>query len=60
MLNEIFDFEKKFITRMKISTADFKKSGMYLYLRARMLDRWELLNKINTYPNMLKPLKVNS
>ncbi len=60
MLNEIFDFEKKIITRMKINTEDFKKSGMYLYLRARMLERWELLNKINTYPNMLKPLKVNS
>jgi len=58
MLHQMFDFEKEIINRTKKSKEDFEKSGMYLYLRTKMLERWEILNKFYTYPNMLKPLKV--
>ena len=58
MIDEIFDFEKKFINRNGINIVLFKKSIMYLYMRSRMIERWEVLNKYNTYPNMLKSLKI--
>ncbi len=60
MLNETFDFEKNIITRMKIHTEEFKKLEMFLYLRTKLIERWEILNKYHTYPNMLKPLKIKN
>ena len=59
MLNEMFDFEKKIAEQTKISPEKFIKSGSYLYLRSGMIERWNTLNKFNTYPNMLTPLKIN-
>ena len=59
MLNEMFDFEKKIAQQTKISPEKFIKSGSYLYLRSGMIERWNTLNKFNTYPNMLTPLKIN-
>jgi hypothetical protein len=58
MIDEIFDFEKQFIKRTEINKNEFKKSAMFLYMRTRMIERWEVLNKFNTYPNMLKYLKI--
>ena len=58
MIDEIFDFEKQFIKRTELNKNEFKKSAMYLYMRTRMIERWEVLNKFNTYPNMLKYLKI--
>jgi hypothetical protein len=60
MLCEIFDFEKDIINRAKINMKDFKKLEMFLYLRSKLLERWDTLNKFHTYPNMLKPLKIKS
>ena len=57
MLNEIFDFEEEIISRTKSDIKEFKKSEMFIYLRAKMIERWDVLKKFNTYPNMLKPLK---
>ena len=42
----------------KLSPNDFQKTGSFKYLRSGLLKRWELLNKENTYPNMLPKLDV--
>ena len=44
---------------LKIKKETFIKSGPFLYLRARLIDRWNVLNKTYTYPNLLQPLKIN-
>ena len=59
MLSEMFDFEKKIAEQKKISYTKFMKSGSYLYLRSGLIERWNTLNKFNTYPNILTPLKIN-
>ena len=59
MLNQMFDFEKKITQDTKVSSEKFMKSGPYLYLRSGMIERWNTLNKFNTYPKMLSPLKIN-
>ena len=43
----------------KINPEKFMKSGSYLYLRSGMIERWNTLKKFNTYPHMIKPLKLN-
>ena len=35
-----------------------KEHAHYLYLRAALKDRWEVLNSKGTYPNMIRPLEV--
>ena len=57
MLNEIFDFEQAIISSTKSDIKEFKKSAMFIYFRAKMIERWDVLSKLNTYPNMLRPLK---
>ena len=59
MLDQMFDFEKKIFQNKKMSIEKFMKSGPYLYLRSRMIERWNTLNKFHTYPNMLTPLKID-
>ena len=59
MLSKMFDFEKKIAEQKKIGHTKFMKSGSYLYLRSALIERWNTLNKFNTYPNMLTPLKIN-
>ena len=59
MLDQMFDFEKKIVMETKAHTEQFMKSGSYLYLRSGMIERWNTLNEFHTYPNMLKPLKIN-
>ena len=56
MINEVFDFEKKIINQLKINTEEFKKSEMFLYFRSILIERWNILNQNQTYPNMLKKL----
>ena len=60
MLNEAFGFEKAIINRMNINMEEFKNLEMFLYLRTKLIERWEILNKFHTYPDMLKPLKINN
>ena len=55
----MFDFEKKIAQNKKMDAEKFMKSGHYLYLRSGMIERWNILNKFHTYPNMLTPLKIN-
>ena len=59
MIDQMFDFEKKIIEKTKGSVENFMQSGSYLYLRSGMIERWNTLNKFNTYPKMLTPLKIN-
>ena len=59
MLDQMFDFEKKIAQHSMVNMEKFIKSGSYLYLRSGMIERWNTLNKLHTYPNMLVPLKIN-
>jgi len=36
----------------------FKHSGSYLFLRAGLLDRWDVLTEFKDYPYMLSPLEI--
>ena len=58
-LNKLFDFEKKIIQDTGMNAEKFMKTGSFLFLRSGMTERWNTLNKHNTYPNMLTPLKIN-
>ena len=57
-IDKMFDFEKKIAMQTNIASKQFMKSGNFLYLRSRMIERWNTLNNFNTYPEMLKPLKI--
>ena len=59
LLDELFDFEEKLIQTTNSDPETFKGSGSYLYLRAGLRDRWNVLDEHNDYPHMLKPLKIN-
>ncbi len=59
MLDQMFDFEKKIVMETKADAEQFAKSGSYLYLRSGMIERWNTLNEFHTYPNMIRPLKIN-
>ena len=59
LLDELFDFEEKLIQTANSDPETFKKSGSYLYLRAGLRDRWNVLDEHNDYPHMLKPLQIN-
>jgi len=59
MIDKMFDFEKKIIAQKEIKPDIYIKSGSYLYFRSCLIERWETLNESSTYPNMIKPLKIN-
>ena len=59
MLDKMFGFEIKMAQRMHKDAEQFMKSGYYSYLRSGLIDRWNMLAKWHTYPNMIKPLKIN-
>ena len=59
LMDNMFDFEIKMAQRMHKEAEQFMKSGYYLYLRSGLIDRWNMLAKHHTYPNMIKPLKIN-
>ena len=59
MLDQMFDFERKLAQQTKMNTEKFMKSGSYLYLRSGMIERWNTLNKLHTYPNMLALLNIH-
>ena len=58
MLDKMFDFEKTMMERTQLDSEQFMKSGSYLYLRSGLIERWNVLVEFNTYPNMIKPLKI--
>ena len=54
----MLDFEKVIAERTKVDCKKFVRSGHFLFLHSRMLERWKILNENNTYPEMIKPLKI--
>jgi tetratricopeptide (TPR) repeat protein len=58
MLDKMFDFEITMMERTQVGSEQFMKSGSYLYLRSGLIERWNVLVEFNTYPNMIKPLKI--
>ena len=59
MLEQMFDFEKTIVERTEVDPAQFMKSGSYLYLRSGLIERWNVLNKHRTYPNIIRPLQID-
>ena len=59
MLDEIFGFEKAIAERKQLDAEQLIKSGSYLYFRSGLINRWNVLFKFHTYPNMIKPLNIN-
>ena len=59
MLDRMFDFEITIMERTQVDSEQFMKSGSYLYLRSGLIERWNVLAEFNTYPNIIKPLKIN-
>ena len=58
MLNSLFDFERAIAKKMQVSCEKLIDSGSYLYLRSGLIERWNTLSKYQTYPNMVRPLKI--
>ena len=58
MLDQMLDFEKKIADKQKITNKRFMNSGSFLCLRSGLVDRWNTLDKMGSYPNMLKPLII--
>jgi hypothetical protein len=58
LIDEMFDFEKKFVAETEADPELFMKSGSYLYLRSGLVERWNTLSKFGTYPNMIIPLII--
>lgn len=52
MLNQIFDFEKVLVQKIKADTRQFTTSGAYQYLTACLIDRRNILDELETYPHM--------
>ena len=59
MLDDMFDSEKTIAEQTQVDPEDFMKSGSYLYLRSGLIERWNILNEFQTYPNMIAPLRIN-
>jgi hypothetical protein len=57
-LDETFDFEKKILDRVSHGIESVINSGSYVYLRSGLIERWNTLNMYQTYPGMIKPLKI--
>ena len=58
LLDEMMDFEEMMAERSNTDHGQFKRSGSYQLLRAGMVDRWDVLNELGDYPNMLELLSI--
>ena len=58
MLDQAFDFEENFLNENFSDPQKFKKSAAFLYIRRVLIDRWNLLSKAKTFPNMVNPMKI--
>jgi hypothetical protein len=50
--------EIKFAENNGLNRDELMKTGYYLYLRSGLVDRWNTLNELGDYPNMLDPLII--
>jgi hypothetical protein len=58
LLDDMLDFEKTLAERSNIDQDQFKRSNLYHFLRASLIDRWAVLNELGDYPHMLEPLAI--
>ena len=58
MIDEMFDFEKIMAEKMEMHFASFVNSGSYLYFRSCLIERWNTINTLGTYSNMIIPLNI--
>jgi hypothetical protein len=58
MIDEIFNFEQILAESMQMNSRAFANSESFLYLRSGLIERWNTLNEFQTYPGMIKPLKI--
>ena len=58
MLDQMFDFERTIVERTHNDPERFMKSGSYLFLRSSLIERWNTLDKFDTYPNMIERLEI--
>jgi tetratricopeptide (TPR) repeat protein len=58
LLEETMDFEKALMEKANIATEQFTANADYALLRASLIDRWNVLNALGDYPNMITPLDV--
>ncbi len=56
MLAEPFDFEHKISNGLILGKIDLERNASSKYLRNVLRDRWETLNAVGTYSNMIPPL----
>ena len=56
LLDQMFDFEKKIMEIKGMTPHEFMQSGPFKFLRSGLIDRWNTLNELGTYPHMIKPL----
>ncbi|MDB9834332.1 tetratricopeptide repeat protein, partial [Planktomarina temperata] len=59
MLDDMFDFERTIAEQTEVDPERFMKSGSYLNFRSGLIERWDILNEFQTYPNMIAPLRIN-
>ena len=55
MLDKMLDFEKTIAKRTHVKPEQFMQSGSYLFLRSVLIENWETLKKLGTYPHMIPP-----
>ncbi len=59
MMDDMFDFERTIAEQTEVDPEQLMKSGSYLNLRSGLIQRWNILNEFQTYPNMIAPLRIN-
>ena len=57
-IDTLFDFEKKLAQKLKITNEIYRESGYFKFLRSVLTSRLNLLREYETYPGLLKPLKI--
>ena len=58
LLDDLLDFEKTMAERSNLDHGQFKRNGNYQLLRAGLVERWEVLDELGDYPDMLEPLPI--
>lgn len=59
MIKQPFDFENDMNKLTNHNSDRLKQSGPFKYLRTHLQRRWNTLNELHTYPNMLQKLDVD-
>lgn len=52
MFNEMFDLERRLMEMLAIDEKEFIGSRLYQCLEICLIERWNAVNDLHTYPNM--------